>query len=392
MAQTLTPKRVEKIAPGPTRKEVPDGGQTGLYLIVQPSGARSWGVRYRHHGRPRKATLGAFPAIDLPQARKLAQAALRDASEGKDPAGEKVAKRNGTTVGAVWEEYRDLHMAQRRDATAAAAKTLFTNTVLPKWGKLGIETIRRRDVMNLLDDMRGEPAKANKAKVRLNHFFGWCVEREIIPGSPVASVKTPHKPKSRARVLTDEELRRIWKAADEAAYPFGPLVKILILTMARRTEVAAMAWGELNGQEQLWTIPEDRTKNGIAIDVHRTATMNAILEGVPRAGDYVFTTRENRPVSGFAKMKARLDELTGDGVAPWTLHDLRRTGSTIMQRLAIRKEVIDAAQNHKMPGISATYLRYGYAAEKVKAFEALEREVLRIVTGAAHSNVIPLIR
>src|SRR5207342_2947295 len=116
----------------------------------------------------RKATLGAFPAVDLPQARKLAQGALRDASEGKDPAGAKVSKRTATAVEAVWEEYRDMHLAQRRDSTVAAAKTLFTNTVLPKWGKLGVETIRRRDVMNLLDGMRGEPAKANKAKVRLN--------------------------------------------------------------------------------------------------------------------------------------------------------------------------------------------------------------------------------
>ena len=217
MASTLTQRRVEKITPGDARREIPDGGQTGLYLVVQaaPSSAKSWAVRYRHHGRPRKATLGAFPAIDLTQARKLAQAALRAASEGEDPAGEKVARRTASTIDALWIEYRDLHMARKSKATAAAAATLFTNDVLPAWGKRSAESIRRRDVMTLLDGMTDEPAKWTKAKVRLHHFFDWCIEREIIEASPVAKIKQPHKNVKRDRVLTDDELRAVWLACDK---------------------------------------------------------------------------------------------------------------------------------------------------------------------------------
>lgn len=398
-AKSLTRDAVEAARPksngkgDKVRSELKDAKVPGLRLVVQPSGAKSWAFRYVVGGRDRKLTLGAYPELNLDQARQRGSTARGEVLNGRDPAGDKMeARHSATTVRVVWEEYRDLHMTQRRDSTSAAALTLFTNDVLPKWGDLGIESIRRRDVMNLLDGMRGEPAKANKAKVRLNHFFGWAVEREIIDTSPVANVKTPNKLKSRDRVLTDDEIRRVWKAADEAAYPFGHIVKALLLTMARRTEVAAMPWAELN--DTLWSIDGARTKNGIALDVHRTEALDAVIGGCPRVDgcDFVFSTRENRPVSGFAKMKERLDELIGEGMVAWTLHDLRRTGSTIMQRLGIRKEVIDAAQNHKMPGISATYLRYGYAKEKVQAFEALAAELDRIVSGRIDSNVVPLTR
>ena len=394
MATTLTPKRVEQAAPGDKRREIPDGGQTGLYLVVQaaPSTAKSWAVRYRHHGRPRKATLGAFPAIDLKQARKLAQAALRAASEGEDPAGEKAAKRDAATIEALWEEYRDGHMADRRDATAAAAATLFENDVLPAWGKRKAESIRRRDVMKLLDDMRTEPAKAVKAKARLHHFFGWCAEREVIPANPVANVRTQHKLVSRERVLTDDELRRVWKACDKVSVSFGAMVRVLILTMARRNEVAEMPRAELS--ESLWSIDGSRSKNKQPLDVHRTAAFNAIIESLPFDGPFVFEGRHHgKPLGGFSDLKTKLDEAIGEGVAPWTLHDLRRTGSTIMQRLEIRPEVIDACQNHLPQGIKRTYQRHRYAKEKAAAFEALAAEVLRIVEGRdVPSNVVPMTR
>jgi hypothetical protein len=260
MASTLTQRRVEKITPGYVRREIPDGGQPGLYLVVQaaPSSAKSWAVRYRHNGRPRKATLGAFPAIDLTQARKLAQAALRAASEGEDPAGEKVARRTASTIDALWIEYRDLHMARKSKATAAAAATLFTNDVLPAWGKRSAESIRRRDVMTLLDGMTDEPAKWTKAKVRLHHFFDWCIEREIIEASPVAKIKQPHKNVKRDRALTDDELRRVWLACDKIGPSAGAMVRTLILTLCRRNEAAHMPRAELS--DTLWTIDGSRTR------------------------------------------------------------------------------------------------------------------------------------
>lgn len=369
------------------RFELRDGKVKGLRLMVYPSGQKAWSLRYRNgKGEARRFVIGDYSeeegGLGLDEARRIAAGKMLEVAEGADPSAKRrETRRAGTTVKAVWEEYRDSHLKQRRDATAKAAATLFNNDVLPKWGKLEITTIRRRDVMNLLDGMRSEPAKANKAKARLNHFFGFAVEREIIDASPVSFVKRPHKPKSRTRVLTPAELRAVWLACDQVGN-FGRMVRLLILTLARRTEVAEMKWDELS--DSLWTIPEERSKNGIALDIHRTEAFNAVLASVPvvdNGCEYVFEGRHHcKPLGGFSDLKAKLDAITGDAVAPYTLHDLRRSGATMMQHLKIRKEVIDACQNHKMQGVSATYLRYGYADEKREAFEKLAAKVLRIVS------------
>lgn len=390
----LTKDSAAAARPAAARYELRDKKVAGLRLIVQTTGVRTWSLRYKlPKGQARRYTIGQFSeALGLDEARKIAAKIKLEVVKGADPAAERrEARRTGTTVKPVWEEYRELHLTKRRDSTADAAKRLFNNTVLPKWGKVEIVSIKRRDVMALLDGMRDEPAKANKAKARLNHFFGWAVEREIIESSPCANIRQPNKPNSRDRVLTDDELRRIWKASDAAGYPFGPMVKLLILTIARRTEVAAMTWEELSGQENLWRLPEERSKNGIAHEVHLAPAALDVLASVPRVGDFIFSTRDNRPVSGFAKMKARLDSLMGDGVPAWTLHDLRRTGATLLQRLGFSKEVIDACQNHKLGGVSSIYQRYAFQTEKTKAFEALAHEVERIVSDKRY-NVVTMIR
>jgi integrase len=390
----LTKETATAAKPAAVRYELRDKKVAGLRLIVQTTGVRTWALRYKlPKGQARRYTIGAYSeALGLDEARKMAAKVKLDVVKGADPAGERRdARRTGTTVKAVFDEYSTLHLPKRRDSTVEAAKRLFDKSILPKWGKLEIASIKRRDVMAILDGMREHPAKANKAKARLNHFFGWAVEREIIEISPVANVRQPNKPKSRDRVLTDDELRRIWKASDAAGYPFGPMIKLLILTTARRNEVAAMTWAEVNQNESLWTLPEERSKNGLAHEVHLSPAANAILALVPRVSDFVFSTRDNRPVSGFAKMKSRIDTLIGDDMAGWTLHDLRRTGATLLQRLKFSREVIDACQNHKPGGVSSIYQRYAFKTEKVQAFEALAREVERIVADKT-SNVVTMVR
>ena len=244
--------------------------------------------------------------------------------------------------------------------------------------------------MTLLDGMADKPAKWTKAKVRLHHFFDWCIEREVIEASPVAKIKQPHKNVTRERVLTDDELRRVWLACGKIGPSAGAMVRALILTMQRRNEVAHMPRAELTETE--WQIAASRTKNGFAMDVHRTAAFNAVLDSLPLDGPYVFEGRHHgKPLNGFNALKESLDAAIGEGMAPWTLHDLRRTGSTKMQKLGIRPEVIDACQNHLPQGIKRVYQRHAYADEKRHAFEALAAEVARIVEGReAASNVVQL--
>ena len=131
------------------------------------------------------------------------------------------------------------------------------------------------------------------------------------------------------------------------------------------------------------------------MDWHRTTQLNAILKPLLEKSNspFVFEGRHHgRPLGGFSDLKAKLDVITGDAIAHWTLHDLRRTSRSLMQRLKISLEVRRACSNHVTRGVDGTYDREQYAAEKVQAFEALAREIDRIVNDAGASNVVPLTR
>jgi integrase len=280
--------------------------------------------------------------------------------------------------------------------TAAATRSFFLRRVLPVWGSRSAGSVTRQDVVKLLDTLEGFADARRKGKTRLSHFFAWTMDRNaLVTANPAAGVQTA-TPATRERVLTDGELRAIWTACGEVG-TFGAMVRTMILTMARRSEVSEMPRAELRATE--WTIAAPRTKNGRPMVIHRTAALDVVLAGVPvivRNGvesPFVFEGRHhNRPISGYSDWKDKLDALTGDAVAPWTLHDLRRTGASLMQRLGVSFEVREACLNHTVKGVAGVYARHDYTAEKRHAFEALAAEVARIVEGREESNVVPLTR
>ncbi len=368
-------------------------------MVVYPTGVKSWSLRYRNDkGEPRRAV--HWGTVRRPRAGRsppvAADLKLR-VVKGADPSADKrEARRTGKTVRDVFERYDEKYLAKKvRPATAAKARAFFKSHVFPAIGDRGIADVKRRDVLDIVDTLADFPAAQNRGQAVMSAFFGWAVEEEVIDVSPSNNIKPRGEVISRDRVLSDDELRRVLIAADTAGYPFGPMVRLLTYTMARRSEVAAMPYAELNRSERLWKLPRERSKNKQAHDVYLTDAALVVLDAVPQVDDceFVFTTNGTRPVSGFAKMKSRLDKIIGAGMDPWTLHDLRRTGSTKMQKLGIRPEVIEACQNHLPQGIKAVYQRHAYAAEMAYAFEVLAREVDRIVEGrAADSNVVPMTR
>src|SRR5438477_8415505 len=186
----LTTKAVEAIKPTTARKEIPDALLPGLYLIVQPSGARSWAVRYRHNGKPRKHTLGPFPAIDLKAARTLGAKALRAVAEGTDPAIEKQALRaQRDSVEDVVARFAERHLRRNyRPTPLAEAERLLRLNVIATWRGRVIGDITRRDVREMLDRImdNGTPVAANRIHSITRKLFSWAVENEIIPASPVA--------------------------------------------------------------------------------------------------------------------------------------------------------------------------------------------------------------
>jgi integrase len=374
LAKALTARRVETEQSGDARREIPDGLLPGLYLVVHVGGAKGWAVRYRHHGRTRKLTLGRWPAIDLATARKLGTKALRSAAEGRDPATEK-AKAKADTVAAVAADFVRLHcLRKNRPSTAEGTKLALDVFVLSRFGNRLLKDITRRDVLALLDGIvdRGTPVMANRVLAAFRKMCNWAVDRDIVEVSPCAGVKRPSPETSRDRVLSDDELGRIWHAADRLGGPFGNLVKLLALTGQRRDEVAAMEWAELDLPAALWVLPAKRVKNNQPHQVALSSPALAVLEGIPRIGDrFVLTTNGTAPSSGYSKGKRALDALL-PGMPRWTLHDLRRTMASTGAKLGIALPVIERILNHisgSFGGVAGVYQRHAFLDEQRAALE-----------------------
>jgi integrase len=387
----LTVRNVDTLRPAAARREIPDGHLPGLYLIVQPSGAKAWAVRYRHHGATRKYTIGAYPLYGLKEAREAGGKVLRAVAEGRDPGQERDQARaaKADSFEHVVEEFLERHVRRsNRPRTAQETERLLRQHVLPRWRGRIVHEITRRDVLEVLDRVvdDGAPIAANRVLAATRKLFNWAIARDIISASPCAGVKPPTDERARDRVLSDDELLHVWRAADKIGGTFGPLVKLLALTGQRRDEVAKMRWEEVDIDKRLWTLPPTRTKNNQAHDVPLSAAALAILDSVPRneSSPFVLTNGGASPASGYSKGKRRLDALLPADTPPWRLHDLRRTCASGMARLGINLPVIEKCLNHtsgSFAGIVGVYQRHNFADEKRAAFEAWGRHVDSLVSG-----------
>jgi integrase len=182
------------------------------------------------------------------------------------------------------------------------------------------------------------------------------------------------KKRARVRVLVDDELRAVWRTAEASTGPFGRLVRFILLTGARRTEAAAMAWLELSGE---WTLPAARNKTKVDFVRPLSAEARAVLPAKVDGCDYVFTTDGASPISGFAKFKLAFDKACG--VTGWTLHDLRRTARSLMSRAGVPPDHVERCLGHIIPGVRDVYDRYEYVEEKRDAFDRLAALIMEII-------------
>jgi integrase len=398
MARTLTTRTVESLQPARARREIPDKHLPGLYLILQPSGAKSWAVRYRHAGTPRKYTLGPYPAIDLKSARDLAGKALRAVAEGRDPGREKAQRAmKADSIEHVVAQFIERHCKRsNRPRTAQETERLLRLHVLPRWRGRLVHDVTRRDVLDLLDRVvdSGKLIAANRTLSAVRKMFNWAVARDIIAASPCAGVKPPTAERSRERVLTDPELRNVWQAADKVGGPFGALVKLLVLTGQRRDEVAGMSWPEIDLGGRLWTLPAARVKNNRVHEIPLSAAALAVLQALPRIGErFVLTSNGEAPSSGYSKGKRKLDALLPPDMAPWRLHDIRRTVASGMARLGANLPVIERLLNHSsgsFAGIVGVYQKHDFADEKRRALDAWGAFVTDLVSDRPRRNVVRL--
>jgi integrase len=406
MPASLTTRSVENAKPDLARRlEIPDGALPGFYLVVQPSGAKSWAVRYRLDGKPKKFTLGPYPRLKLGDAREQARSALQLASEGRDPAAERTAAErevNAATrlrFGVVVAEFIERY-AKPRNRTWPETERLLTKADLASWQDRDLRTITRQDVLTALDRVveRGAPIQANRLVAALRRFFGWAVERGLLEHSPMTSLKPPSTETHRDRVLSDKELRAIWLAADEIGYPFGRAVQLIILTGQRRSEVLEAEWREIDLDRRLWNIPRERAKNGSGHVVPLSPAAIDLINSLPKIGTsptLLFTTNGSTPFSGVSKAVERLSALTGKYLnpnhecAPWRLHDLRRTFATGCARLGVPLHVVEKCLNHTsgtFGGIVAVYQRHDFINERQQALVDWSNHIADIVHKSAASR------
>jgi integrase len=405
VAKVLTDLAARNEAKGSTRREIPDGKIAGLYLVVQPSGAKSWAYRYRAAGLPRKFTIGPFPDVSLATARNLAQRVAGDVAQGGDPSTRKRVERAAAKAAAaqvddlvetVVDDFVRLY-ARKKTRDWRETERLLKKDVVATWRGRRLTDIAKKHVVKLLDDIvdRGAPVGANRTFAQLRKMCSWAVSRGILTVSPCDGVEAPSPEIERDRVLTPDELSLVWRAAEAIPTPYRQIVHMLVLTGARRDEVAGIEWGELDLAGETWTLPVARSKNRrehvvplscAALDVLRPITPVA-------KSPYVFGGGKAAPAN-FAKAKQRLDVEVAklnesEPIEHWTLHDIRRTVATELAGLKFAPHVVEAVLNHKsgtIKGVAAVYNRYSYAAEKRDALDTWARRLDQILKGATESN------
>jgi integrase len=331
---------------------VSDTGRKTFYLVKRVAGkvGATW------------FKLGRFPyELSLAQAREKARSLLADITEGKDPKRialerKRAAEREARDAEAklfrqVAEQFSDWY--EKRNLRRTHTVRTIRRELVSKWGDWPANEITHRDVIELVQAVvdRGQKVDPKTGRRSGGKFagrhvlgtarmlFGWAYRRELIDADPTSRIipRELHgltmNELRRDRVLSDGELKQVWNAAGQMHYPFGPLVRLLLLTGSRLNEIAQSNWNEFDLEKRILTVPAERMKMKAAHVIPLCDTAMEIIEGLPRFkhGDYVFSLSYGaKPMTNSHDRKKKLDALVGDDVKPYTLHDLRRTARTGM--------------------------------------------------------------
>jgi integrase len=351
---------------------------------------RSWIVQYRRAGASRRLLLGSAEVLNADQARAAAKKALAEIALGGDPQAEKATRRSADKfiLSAVVEEFLAAKEGTVRPRTFTEAQRYLSGPHFKPLHAMPVGQIARRDVAARLLTIARERGAVTAARARscLSDLYSWAMGQGLVEANPVVGTNRPKTAPPRDRVLNNQELAAIWREAGDD--DFARVVRLLILTAQRRTEVGGMAWPELNLERGTWTIPSERTKNKRAHTLPLPPLALDIIAGLPRVvgRDYLFGSR----AAGFTSWhhpKQVLDKRLADQVEPWRLHDLRRSAATRMCDLGVAPHVVEQILNHQSGhrgGIVGVYNRSSYEREVRAAMAMWADHVRSIVEGGEH--------
>jgi integrase len=434
----LTATAVEKLTARKARREISDGACPGLYLVVQPSGAKSFALRFRNqYGRHVKLTLGRLdisgvesltaPMIGMPltlvAARRLAMDVHRQRALGNDVVAERRREKLERKAGHAnifsqavldfTEQYLRRNV-RRWQATARllgvtvggdGALMLAPRGLADRWRDRPLSEITATDIHAIIDEVREKAvpglerksdgpseAMARVMHTALSRLFRWLLEKRRIAANPMHGSVVPKAGKSRDRVLSDAEIVAFWKACDTLGEPVSQCLKLLLLTGARRDEIGKLRRAEISDDGTV-TIPASRSKNKKEFVIPLPAQTREILRGVQTRGDFVFTTARGKPIAAWSRIKTELDAVLKFST-PWVLHDLRRCFSTGLNKIGVAPEVVEACLNHisgSKGGVAGTYNQWHYLPEKTAALARWADHVIGLVEGRA-ATVVPIKR
>jgi len=382
-------------APEKGQVEHSDSDVPGLRVRVGASGAKTFILRKRVGESVRNITVGRYgPRFGLADARRKARLLISDIESGK--ALPSPAKKNKSTAGTI-RALMPAYLASKSHLRSLwDLESVMNKFVLPRFGDRFADSITRGEITEFIAEIAERtPPRARNVHAQLSAFYTWAMPRlDRLPANPCRDAGRPPKSKPRDRVLTDAELAGLWKIAEKEALPWGAGLKLLILTGARRSEVFQADRCEFDLTTRQWTIPAERAKNGLPHIVPLSDAAIAAIRSIPEVQGkpklFPSGTNDELGTTGYSKARARfrksLDEVLERAEGEhWTLHDIRRTVATGLQRLGVRFEVTEAVLNHvsgSKGGIAGVYQRHDWKTEKRDALTAWARHLQKVVQTA----------
>ncbi|QRM28680.1 site-specific integrase [Microvirga sp. VF16] len=386
----LTKPNVARLTlpPGKSELLVFDDALPGFGLRIRAGGKRTWIAQYRVGSKQRRVSLGTVEALNADKAREAARGILAKVQLGGDPQTEKAESRAraAVTLGSVAKRYLEEHAKPKLKPRSYEEIERHLTHHWAAMGELPLHQIKRGTVAVRLSEIARErgPFASNRARASLSALFTWAMGEGLAETNPVVGTNKAADEISRDHVLKDQELAAIWKACRDDDH--GRIVRLLLLTGQRRAEVGALGWSEIDEAQALWTIPRERTKNGLPHDVPLSDAALDILRDAPRRDGRGLVFGDGAGgFQGWSKAKAALDKRiieAGKKVRPWRLHDIRRTVATRLGELGILPHVIEAILNHvsgHKAGVAGVYNRATYAKEKRQALAHWAAHVAALV-------------
>jgi integrase len=389
--QVLSDKQVATLPRRPAVYFHPDPELPKHGVRVQPKGPPHgfYVVARDAYKKQRWVRIGGTTELKIEESREKARAIIKRLKAGEEPFPPPPVRKD--SYKAVAEQWLALHVTKQGLRSAPEIERLLRTLVFPHWGKRDFTGIRRRDIVALLDSIEETSGAWNADHVLsiIRKISNWYAIRDDEYRSSFVSGmrRTKAEDRTRDRVLTDDELRKVWQQA-AANGTFGALIRILLLTAQRRGAVVRMKWTDIkDGVWEIATAPREKGNAG-ALKLPKAAL--EIINAQPRLNrnPYVFAAaRGDGPLNGFNKRKRAFDKACG--VASWTLHDCRRVARSLLSRARVSSDHAERALGHKLQGIKGVYDRYAYFKEKADALAALAQLIKRIVEGPT-DNVVPL--